>query len=104
MESQGQLSSNESLCHDKSWYESVEYTRTLEKAYHFFIDGHVQAIKYHPWSSQPDVIYVTCTVLPSMPEDRVYCVTIAIQESTCHVMTARCTYPAGLSGCCNHIT
>ena len=69
-ESQEQLSHTEGLHHDdKSWYESVEYTRTLEKAYRFFKDGHVQAIKYHPWSSQPDVICVTCTVLPSMQKD-----------------------------------
>ena len=82
-ESQEQLSSEEGSCHDdKSWYESVEYTRTLEKAYRSFEDGHVQAIKYHPWSSQPDVICVTCTVLPSIRQDRVYCVTIAIKEST----------------------
>lgn len=51
---------------DKSWYESIEYTRKLDKAYRFFKDGHVQALKYHPWSSQPDVICVTSTVLPSM--------------------------------------
>ncbi|XP_065884579.1 uncharacterized protein [Dysidea avara] len=67
-------------------------------------DGHVQAIKYHPWSSQPDVICVTSTVLPSMRKDRVYCATIAIKEPTCRVVTAYCTCPAGLSGCCNHIT
>ena len=105
-ESQEQLSSEEGSCHDddKSWYESAEYTRTLEKAYRFFKDGHVQAIKFHPWSSLPDVICVTCTVLPSMRKDRVYSVTIAIKESTCRVVTAYCTCPAGLSGCCNHIT
>lgn len=105
-ERQGQLSNDEEgSCHDdNSWYESIEYTRTLEKAYRFFKDGHVQALKCHPWSSQPDVICVTSTVLPSMRKDRIYCVTIAIKESTSHVMTAYCTCPAGLSGCCNHIT
>ena len=105
METQGQLSNDEnSCCDEKSWYESVEYTRTLDKAYRFFKDGHVQAIKYHPWSSQPDVICITSTVLPSMRKDRVYCVTVAIKESTCRVVTAYCTCPAGLSGCCNHVT
>ena len=39
-----------------------------------------------------------------MRKDRVYCVTVAIKESICHVVTAFCTYPAGLSGCCNHTT
>ena len=71
MDSQQQLSSEEGSCHDdKSWYESVEYTCTLEKAYRFLKDSHVQAIKYHPRSSQqPNVICVTCTVLPSMRKD-----------------------------------
>ena len=27
---------------------SIECTRTLNKAYHFFQGGHVQNIKYHP--------------------------------------------------------
>jgi len=98
-------SDEEGSCDDENlWYESVEYTRTLDKAYRFFQDGHVQAIKYHPWPSQLDVICVTSTVLPSMRKDRVYGVTVAIKESTCHVLTAYCTCPAGLSGCCNHVT
>ena len=106
MERQEQLSNDEEgSCHDnKSWYESIEYTRTLDKAYRFFKDGHIQAVKYHPWSSQPNVICVTSTVLPSMRKDRIYCATIAIKESTCRAVTAYCTCPAGLSGCCNHIT
>ena len=69
-------------------YKSIEYTRTLDKAYRFFKDVHVQALKYHPWSSQPDVICRTSAVLPSMRKGRVYCVTIAIKESTSRVMTA----------------
>jgi len=75
----------------------IPWTRLTD----FFKDGHVQAIKYHPWSSQPDVICVTSSVLPSMRKDRVYCVTVAIKESTCR---AYCTCPAGLSGCCKHVT
>ena len=51
---------------DESWYESVEYTRTLDKAYRFFKDGHVQDLKYHPWTSQSDIICIKATVLPSM--------------------------------------
>ena len=39
-----------------------------------------------------------------MRKDQVCCVTIAIKESTCRVVTAYCTYPVGLLGCCNHIT
>ena len=39
-----------------------------------------------------------------MRKDRVYSVTIVIQELRCSVTTAYCTCTAGLSGCCNHIT
>ena len=88
----------------ESWYESVEYTRSLDKAYRFFKDGHVQDIKYHPWDNQPDVVCVTTTVLPSMRKDRIYHVTLIIRESSARVITAYCTCPAGLSGCCNHVT
>ena len=51
-----------------------------------------------------DFICITAKVLPSMRKDRVYAVTIVIQESNCSVSTAYCTCTAGLSGCCNHVT
>ena len=86
---------------DGSWYESFEYTRTLDKAYHFFKDGHVQNIKCHPWTTQPDVICVKAT---SMRKDRIYHIKLVIRKSCVRVITAFCTCPAGLSGCCNHIT
>ena len=89
---------------DESWYESVEYTRALDKAYRFFKDGHVQDIKYHPWISQTDFICISTKVLPSMRKDRIYNVTVIIQESNARVVIAYCTYPAGLAGCCNHVT
>ena len=41
---------------DESWYESAEYTHTLDKAYCFFKDGYVQDLKYYPWTNQTDVI------------------------------------------------
>jgi len=41
---------------DQSWYESVEYTRMLDKAYRFFKDGHVQNLRFHPWINQSDII------------------------------------------------
>ena len=66
------LEDSENSQHSNSWYESVEYTRTLDKAYRFFKDGHVQNIKYHPWTTQPDVICVKATVLLSMRKDRIY--------------------------------
>jgi len=89
---------------EESRYESVEYTRSLDKAYRFFKDGHVQCIKYHPWNSQQDVACVKTSVLPSMRKDCIYHVTLIIRESKARVITAYCTCPAGLSGCCNHIT
>ena len=39
-----------------------------------------------------------------MRKDRVYSVMIIICESTVKVSTAYCGCPAGLAGCCNHIT
>ena len=82
----------------------VEYTRTLEKAYRFFKDGHVQDVKYHSMPKQKDHICIVSKVLPSMKKDRVYNVVIVICESTTKVSTAYCACPAGLAGCCNHIT
>lgn len=81
----------------------VEYTRTLEKAYRFFKDGHVQQVKYHSMPKQKDHICIVANVLPSMKKDRIYEVVIVICESTVKVSTAYCACPAGLAGCCNHI-
>ena len=47
-------------------YAPIEYTRTLEKAYHFCWDGHVQDIKYHPMPDIPDYVCIAVKVLPSM--------------------------------------
>ena len=85
-------------------YVPAEYTRTLDKAYRFFKDGHVQKIRYHPMPSVPGYIAVAATGLPSMRKDRVYHVVIVITESTARAITACCACPAGLSGCCNHVT
>ena len=76
---------------DELWYESVEYTRTLDKAYCFFKDGYLQAVRYHPWISQSDIVCVISVILPSMRKDRVYNVTIIIRESSARVVTAYCT-------------
>ena len=85
-------------------YVPAEYTRTLDKAYGFFKDGHVQQIRYHPMPSVSGYISVAATVLPSMRKDRIYHVVIVITEHTAHAITTCCACPAGLSGCCNHVT
>ena len=82
----------------------AKYTRTLNKGYRFFLDGHVQDIKYHPMDHKPDYVCILSRVLPSMRKDRVYVVNIVFQDSTCAVTTAYCSCPAGLSGYCNHVT
>jgi len=82
----------------------IEYTRTLSKAYVFFRDGHVQDIKYHPFPHKPGYVCVRATVLPSMRKNRVYTTVIVFHESTARVASAHCACPAGLSGCCNHLT
>lgn len=61
--------------------ESIEYTRTLDKAYRFFQDGHVQNIKYHPLPDIADHICISAVVLPSMQNDHMYNVSIFIHES-----------------------
>jgi len=81
----------------------IEYTRTLDKAYRFFQDGHVQHIKYHPLPNVAEHICISAVVLPSMKKDRVYNVTIFVHQFA-RISHACCSCPAGLSGCCNHIT
>ena len=79
----------------------IEYSRTLDKAYRLFQDGHMQ--KIHLLPSVPDHICITTTVLPSMRKDRLYSVTVFIHESA-RVAKACCSCLAGLSGCYNHVT
>ena len=81
----------------------IGYTRTLDKAYRFFKDGHVQEIKYHPMPRLYDYVSISSKVLPSMRKDRIYNVIIIICNSTAEVSVAYCGCPAGLSGCCNHV-
>ena len=85
-------------------YESIGYTRTLDKAYRFFQDGHVQNIRYHPMPCQQDYVCISANVLPSMKKDKIYSVRILLSEHTGHIEKALCVCPAGLSGCCNHVT
>ena len=89
------------VCEDL--YMQIEYTRTLDKGYRIFQDGHVQDVKCHLMPHKPDFVCAASTVLPSMKKGNVYHVNIVVQESPCSVNTAYCTCPAGLSGCYNHI-
>ena len=92
------------LSNDRLLGVPVEYTRTLEKAYRFYKDGHVQQVKYHPIPMQDDHICITAKVLPSMKKNWMYKVVIVICETSIKVSTAYCSCPAGLAGCCNHIS
>ena len=94
-------SQSNGTCHDK---ESICYTRTLDRAYVFFQDGHVQKVRYHLMPSLSDYICIGASVLPSMKKNTKYDVLIVLSIHTAHVRTAICVCPAGLSGCCNHIT
>ena len=89
---------------DTATSESICYTRTLDKAYRFFQDGHVQNIRYHPMPSLPDYVCIGASVLPSMKKGKMYSVRIVLSKRTAHVERAICVCPAGLSGCCNHVT
>ena len=84
--------------------ETVSYTRTLDKAYRFFQDGHVQKVRYHPMPSLPEYVCIGASVLPSMKKNKMYNVRVVLSNNTAHVCKAICDCPAGLSGCCNHIT
>ena len=73
---EGKVNSKEQTQVDSQWssesdcvYVPVEYTRTLDKAYCFFKDGHVQQIRYHAMPSEPGYVCVGATVLPSMRKD-----------------------------------
>ena len=52
---------------------------------------------------KPDFVCVASTVLPSMKNDCIYHVNIAVRESPGSLNTAYCICPGGLSGCCNHM-
>lgn len=84
--------------------EPIAYTRSLDKAYRFFQDGHVQAVRFHPMKSQPNYVCIGANVLPSMKKGKLYRVWIVLSVHTARVEKAFCTCPAGLSGCCNHAT
>ena len=82
----------------------ITYTRTLDKAYHFFRDDHIQNVRYHSMPTQPDFVCIGASVLPSMKKDKMYNVFTVLSKLSAKVKTAFCVCPAGLSGCCNHIT
>ena len=71
-------------------YVHTEYTRTLDKGYRFFQDGHVQNIKCHPMPRKPDFVCVASTVLPPMRKDCIYHVNIAVREYPCSINTCDC--------------
>jgi len=89
---------------DASTGDPIAYTRTLDKAYCFFKDGHVQNVRYHPMPTQSDFVCIGSSILPSMKKDKMYNVFIVLSNLTAKVDTAFCVCPAGLSGCCNHVT
>ena len=54
--------------------------------------------------SVQDCVCVSSIVLPSMRKDWVYKVFILVHQSSAKIFKAYCSCPAGLSGCCNHVT
>ena len=82
----------------------LEYTRTLDKAYRFFQEGHVHSVMFHPLPLQPNYVLVRAKVFPSLKKTSVHHVFVVLKESAARVAVAYCACPAGLSGCCNHVT
>ena len=75
----------------------IGYTRTLDKAYRFFKDGHVQEIKYHPMPQLYDYVSISSKVLPSMRKDRIYNVIITQQlKFQQHIVVALLVFMATL--------
>ena len=89
---------------DTATSKSICYTRTLGKAYYFYQDGHVQNVRYHSMPSTPGYVCIGASVLPSMKKGKMYNVRVVLSKNTAHVERAICVCPAGLSGCCNHVT
>ena len=54
--------------------------------------------------SLSDYVCIGAAVLPSMKKNKMYNVRIVLSKHTARVERAICVCPAGLSGCCNHIT
>ena len=54
--------------------------------------------------NQLNYICIGADVLPSMKKDKLYKVYIVLSELTSDVAKAFCACPAGLSGCCDHVT
>lgn len=81
IQTQGNVNSDSDIQGDANLdSESVCYTRTLDKAYRFFQDGHVQNIRYHPMPSLPDYVCIGASVLPSMKKGKMYSVRVVLSK------------------------
>ena len=70
------------------------YTRTLDKAYRFFQDGHVQNVRFHPMTNKPNYVCIGADVLPSTKKGK-YGVWVVLSEHNSCVEKAFCICPAG---------
>ena len=66
IESVGELSD----CNSSGTLESISYTCTLDKAYRFFQDGHVQNVRLHPMTDKRNYVCIRADVLPSMKKGK----------------------------------
>jgi len=66
------------LCSEETSGMITECTRTLDKAYQFFKDGHIKDVKFHPMTKLEDYVCTAAKVLPSMRKDRIHVVTIVM--------------------------
>ena len=85
-------------------FQPVEYTRTLDKGYRFFVDVLKDYIEHYHFPLSPEHSCVRAKALPSMRKDHVYDVMVVFHDASARVILAFCVCPAGLSGCCNHVT
>ena len=59
-------------CNSSGALEPATYTHGLDKASHFFQDGHVQNVRFYPMASQPNHVCIGTNVLPSMNKGNMY--------------------------------
>ena len=64
----------------------------------------MHSIMFHPLPLQPNYVLVHAKVFPSLKKTSVHHVFVVLKESAARVAVAYCACPAGVSGCCNHVT
>ena len=96
----GICSQSNDNCLDTGVSESVCYNHTLDIAYRFFKMAMSKTFDTIPCQ----VCQTMFALMQLLKNNKMYNVRIVLSKHTTHVERAICVCPAGLSGCCNHVT